>query len=487
MKNILYNITISAFFLALMCACNSDFLDLAPVSQENSSNFYKTASDMENALTAVYGSLQYGGTYYSSMHVIGELRSDNTEITNPNAGANLQAVDDFTNDAVNSISSTTWNAHYQGIQAANIVIDKIVSVEMNQELKARFVGEAKFLRALLYFNLVRIYGDVPLVLQVITNPEQGYSFGRNSQDEVYAQIITDLIDAEGGLPFTYNSAEAGRATKGAAMALLGKVYLTRKDWVAASQKLKELIDASGQAGYRLLDSYGDLFGPTNENNSESIFEVQFSSGSNGEGSPFTNQFAPIGSGKAVVSVGNPLGQNIPTEDMASSYTEADLRMGFSMATSYELNGKEVKHNYILKYSGTPAAYLDSDNNWIVLRYADVLLMYSEALNEISFQADGEAFEMLNLIRSRAGLEPLSSSSSDPEYLISNQEEFREAVANERRLELAFEGHRWFDLIRTDKALSVLSEKGMQAHQVLFPVPQSQIDINPELISQNPGY
>ncbi|MCE7056252.1 RagB/SusD family nutrient uptake outer membrane protein [Algoriphagus sp. AGSA1] len=487
MNNILKYKLVGALLMMGLSACNSDFLDLAPISQENSTNFYKTASDMENALTAVYGSLQYGGTYYSSMHIIGELRSDNTEITNPNAGANLQAVDDFTNDAVNSISSTTWNAHYQGIQAANIVIDKIATVEMDATLKTRYVGEAKFLRALLYFNLVRIYGDVPLVLQMISSPEQGYTFGRNPKEEVYTQIITDLNDAEASLPFTYSSAEAGRATKGAAMTLLAKIYLTRKEWTEASQKLKEVIDASGQTGYRLMDSYGDIFGPTNENNAESIFEVQFSSSSNGEGSPFTNQFAPIGSGTAVVSVGNPLGQNIPTEDMNAAYSVGDARKELSMATSYQLNGNEVAHNYILKYSGTPAAYLDSDNNWIVLRYADVLLMYAEALNEISFQPDGEAFLLLNQIRSRAGLPMMSSSGPVPAYVLATQQDFRAAVANERRVELAFEGHRWFDLVRTDEALNVLSSKGIQAHNLLFPIPQSQIDINPGLIVQNPGY
>ncbi|WP_057936700.1 RagB/SusD family nutrient uptake outer membrane protein [Algoriphagus resistens] len=487
MNNKLKYKLVGALLLMGLSACNSDFLDLAPISQGNSTNFYKTASDLENALTAVYGSLQYGGTYYSSMHVIGELRSDNTEITNPNAGANLQAVDDFTNDAVNSISSTTWNAHYQGIQAANIVIDKIASVEMDDALKARYTGEAKFLRALLYFNLVRIYGDVPLVLQVITNPEQGYTFGRNPKQEVYEQIIADLGDAEASLPFSYGNADVGRATRGAAMALLGKVYLTRKEWTAASQKLRELTDASGETGYRLMDSYGDIFGPTNENNAESIFEVQFSSSSNGEGSPFTNQFAPIGSGKAVVSVGNPLGQNIPTADMEAAYSIGDARKEFSMATSYQLNGDEVEHNFILKYSGTPAAYLDSDNNWIVLRYADVLLMYAEALNEISFQPDGEAFLLLNQIRSRAGLPMMSSSGPDPAYVLATQQDFRAAVANERRVELAFEGHRWFDLVRTDEALNVLSSKGIQAHHLLFPIPQSQIDINPGLIVQNPGY
>jgi starch-binding outer membrane protein, SusD/RagB family len=487
MKNIKSLFAAGAFLILTASGCSNDFLDLAPISQLNSNNFYKTPEDMKNALTAVYGSLQYGGQYYSSMHIIGELRSDNTEITNPAAGADMQAVDDFTNVPVTSISSNTWNAHYQGIQAANIVIDKIQGVGMDATLKARYVGEAKFLRALMYFNLVRIYGDVPLVITVINNPQEGYAFGRESSEKVYAQIIADLIEAEASLPFTYAGADIGRATKGAAMSLLGKVYLTRKQWVLAAEKLKQVIDAASQTKYQLRATYSAIFGPTNENTSESIFEVQFKGGSNGEGSPYSNQFAPIGSGTAVVSVGNPLGQNIPTAGMFASYETGDLRRDVSMATSYTLSGKVINHNYILKYRSTPASNLDSDVNWIVLRYADVLLMYAEALNEQGYVADGPAFGFLNQIRKRAGLADLSSTNSNPTLRISSQAEFRLAVEKERRSELAFEGHRWFDLIRTGRATSVLASKGIQAHHVLFPIPQSQIDINPGLMTQNPGY
>ncbi len=484
-----YKILLTAGAMALMTAtgCNSDFLDLAPISQENGNNFYKTPEDMKNALTAVYGSLQYGGQYYSSLHIIGELRSDNTEITNPAAGADQQAVDDFTNVPVTSISSNTWNAHYQGIQAANILIDRINGVTMDANLKNRYIGEAKFLRALMYFNLVRIYGDVPLVVSVINNPQEGYTYGRSSSQQVYEQIIADLTEAEAALPFTYPTADMGRATKGAAMALLGKVYLTRKDWSLAAEKLRQVIESAGQTNYRLMDNYADVFGPANENNAESIFEVQFKGGSNGEGSPFSNQFAPIGSGTAVVPVGNPLGQNIPTDELFQAYQEGDLRRAVSMDTSYVLNGNTVRHNYIKKYQSTPAAYLDSDVNWIVLRYADVLLMYAEALNEQGFVANGPAFDYLNQIRTRAGLPEYSAVNEDPSLQIDSQAKFRLAVENERRFELAFEGHRWFDLVRTDRAMELMASKGMQAHQALFPIPQSQIDINPGVMTQNPGY
>lgn len=487
MKNIKILLAAGAIVMITAGSCSEDFLDLAPISQQNSTNFYKTAEDMKNALSAVYGSLQYGGQYYSSIHVMGDLRSDNTEITNPNAGADLQAIDNFTNTPVTSISNTTWTGHYQGIQAANIVIEKIEAVTMDAALKARYIGEAKFLRALMYFNLVRIYGDVPLVTKVINNPQEGYDYGRASSEEVYQQIIADLVDAEGSLPYTYAAAEVGRATKGAAMSLLGKVYLTRKEWTLAAQKLKQVIDDSAQTKYKLMPTYAGIFGVANENNAESIFEVQFKSGSNGEGSPFTNQFAPIGSGTAVVAVGNPLGQNIPTSDMDAAYEANDLRKAASMKNSYVLSGKTTQHNYVVKYSGTPAANLDSDNNWIVLRYADVLLMYAEALNELGFVADGPAFEYLNQIRTRAGLPVKSFTNENPALQITTQTDFRLAIEQERRVELAFEGHRWFDLVRTDRALAVLANKGMQPHHILLAIPQSQVDINPAMISQNPGY
>ena len=487
MRNIKTLFAAGVIVLLSASSCKKDFLELAPISQQNGNNFYKTAEDMKNALTAAYGGLQYGGLYYSSMHVIGDLRSDNTEITNPNAGADLQAVDNFTNLPTTSTSSITWAGHYQAIQNTNIVIEKIEPVAMDATLKARYTGEAKFLRALMYFNLVRIFGDVPLVTKVINNPQEGYDYGRESTANVYAQIIADLQAAEASLPFEYTGVDIGRATKGAAMSLLGKVYLTQKNWNLAAAKLKEVIDQTASNKYQLLPTYAGVFGVANENNRESIFEVQFKRASTGEGSPFTNQFAPIGSGTAVVSVGNPLGQNIPTANMNNAYETGDLRKAVSMRTSYVLGANTVNHNYVVKYSGTPAANLDSDNNWIVLRYADVLLMYAEALNEQGYVADGPAFTYLNQIRTRAGLPSKTSNNANAALRVANQADFRLAIEQERRIELAFEGHRWFDLIRTDRALAVLGASGMQPHHNVFPIPQTQIDINPGKITQNPNY
>ncbi|WP_205943804.1 RagB/SusD family nutrient uptake outer membrane protein [Pedobacter aquae] len=231
MRNIKTLFTAGVIVLLTASSCKKDFLELAPVAQQNANNFYKTGDDMKNALTAAYGGLQYAGLYYSSMHIIGDLRSDNTEITNVNAGADLDAVDKFVNLPTTSISSTTWAGHYQAIQNTNIVIEKIQPVTMDETLKARYTAEAKFLRALMYFNLVRVYGAVPLVTKVIVNPQEGYDYGRESVENVYNQIITDLTDAEAALPFEYTGGDIGRATKGAAMSLLGKVYLTQKDGI----------------------------------------------------------------------------------------------------------------------------------------------------------------------------------------------------------------------------------------------------------------
>lgn len=487
MKNIRTIFAASMIVLLSASGCKKDFLDRAPISQMNGNNFYKTADDMKNALSAAYGGLQYGGLYYSSMHIIGDLRSDDTEITNPAAGTDMVAVDNFQNLATTSISSTTWAGHYQAIQSVNIVIEKIEAVNMDPALKARYSAEAKFLRGLMYFNLVRIFGDVPLVTKMINNPQEGYSYGRNPSSEVYAQIVKDLSDAEAILPHEFTGADIGRATKGAAAALLGKVYLTQKRWDLAVPQLKKVIDNIGLNKYQLMPTYAGVFGIANENNRESIFEVQFKKGATNEGSPFTNQFAPIGSGTAVVSIGNPLGQNIPTANMNNAYEVSDARKAVSMRNSYVLGANTVQHNYIVKYAGVPAVSLDSDNNWIVLRYADVLLMYAEALNEQGYVADGPAFTHLNQIRTRAGLPIKTSNNATAALRLADQAAFRLAIEQERRIELAFEGHRWFDLIRTGRALPLLAGNGMQPHHVLFPIPQSQIDINPSLIKQNPGY
>lgn len=468
--------------LLSVTSCKDGFLDLAPVSQTNGVNFYRNADDMLNAVNAAYAALQFNGLYNQSMYAVGEVLSDNTEILDQQSGIEITQLDAFTTLSNNSILNAMWNNHYRGILACNTVIDRIVHVTMNETLKARYTGEAKFLRALMYFNMVRTFGDTPLVLKETADVASGYAYGRTPAIEVYAQIEKDLLEAAAVLPSSYTGNSLGRATIGAAKGLLAKVYLTQKKWPEAAAKAGEVIESGT---YGLLDNYADVFKISNKNHKESLFEVQYKKGGYGLGSPFNNNFAPWLSGVIVTKVGPGGGQNQPTADISKSYETVDKRKDASFAAGYTAaNGNFVSVRYITKYlDPTPFAAYDADNNWPVLRYADVLLMRAEALNEIGYVAGGEAFELLNKIRKRAGLAEKTSTQ------LAGQADFRLALEQERRLELAFENHRWFDLVRTGRAMEVLTAKGVkiQPHQLLLPVPQSQIDINPEKIKQNQSY
>ncbi len=473
------------FFLLVLfgsASCKDDFLVLAPLSETNSINFYRNADDMLNAVNAAYAALQFNGQYNQGMYAIGEVRSDNTEILDAQSGIDITQIDAFTTISNNGIINSVWNDHYRGILACNTVIDRLDGVAMNEALKKRFTGEAQFLRALMYFNMVRIFGEVPLVLKETADVESGYAFTRDPVETVYTQIVKDLTEAATILPGIYTGNDIGRATSGAAMGLLAKVYLTQRKWNEAAAKTKEVMNLNR---YELLPNYADLFKINNENTKESLFEVQYKKGGFGLGSPFNNRFAPRLSGTYVTTVGAGNGHNQPTANMAEAYEEKDKRKGASFADSYIGDKNQVvKIRYVTKYlDPAPFAVNDADNNFPILRFADLLLMRAEALNEVGYIADGEALELLNKIRLRAGLAPKTSQE------LNTQQAFRLAVEDERRVELAFENHRWFDLVRTGRAVEVMSKKGfsIDAKKLLLPIPQNQIDINPSKIKQNPGY
>jgi tetratricopeptide (TPR) repeat protein len=472
------------FFTGLLwlslSACQEQFLDLAPISQANTSSFFRTQSDMLNALSGAYAALQFAGQY-GQYYVFAEIPSDDTTPVLSGSVTDQDEFDKFYLRTTNPFLASRWNDGYRGVYRCNTILDRIGAVQMDETIKARITGEAKFLRALMYFNLVRVYGDVPLVLTEISDPLEGYEYGRAPVADVYAQIIKDLTDAETVLPASYTGANVGRATRGAAKGLLGKVYLTRRQYAEAATKLKEVIDAGT---YDLLPNYADLFRPANKNSRESLFEVQYKKGAIGEGSNFGNTYAPENSGNAVIPFGGG-GNNRPTADLVSAYETGDGRREVSLATSYvNAQGTRIDYNYIRKYLDTPVTNGDAEDNWYVLRYADVLLLYAEALNESGQTA--QALPFLNRVRQRAKV-------ADKTGL--GQAELRLAIEQERRVELAFEGHRWFDLVRTGRALPVMNAKAvtigiktpLTENNLVFPIPQSQIDINPGQIKQNPGY
>jgi tetratricopeptide (TPR) repeat protein len=475
MKNKYSLLLLLAMILPLVPGCK-DFLELKPISQGSAANFYKTPNDFNTAVLGAYSTLQTRGMY-NSMWLFADERSDDTE-QEAYAGI-LQTEGDFDQFSLittNSYLSDNWNNHYQCINRSNAIIGRIGSVNFTSEaLKNQYLGEALFLRGLAYFNLVRIYGDVPLVSKEISS-EEAYTFKRTPADEVYAAIVSDLTQAGGLLPPSYSGNNIGRATGGAAKSLLGKVYLTRKQYSEAAGVLKEVIDGEQ---YILLPSYADVFSVENANHKESIFEVQYKANSQNRGSPFATLFTPRTGNAGIILTGQGAtqGYNRPTQDMINAYQTGDLRKEASLSATWTDGARVNNDPYIKKYLSRQSNTLDGEANWIVLRYADVLLMYAEALSELGRTA--EALPFLNQVRARAGLAPLEGL---------DQGQLRLALEQERRVELAFEGHRWFDLLRTGRAIEVMNSKGFNitSRDLLYPIPQSQIDINPEL-KQNDGY
>ncbi len=486
---------LAGFVSLILASCSDDFLSRIPISNASVDNFYHTEQDFELGVNGAYVSLRSSGVFHDYVPLIGDLHSDNTMVgTTAGDRVAFQEMSEFNDQSSSVIVTNVWNHHYVGIARCNTILSRIEPIAFeNESRKDRLIAETRFLRALFYFNLVRIFGEVPLVLSEVKSIDLAYGMARTPVREIYDAIEADLIFASQKLPSSYSGSDVGRAASWAARGILGKVYLTQKKYVEAIPPLKEII-SSGQ--YLLLPDFNALWKTTNKNNKESLFEVQFKkqAGFN-TGSNYSSRFTPYLSSAALLGLRTTSGgYNTPTEDLMNAYKDPDLRKEISVAEGYtDENG-----NYVTGLSGRHTrkflgAYTDSqgaEDNWPVLRYADVLLMCAEALNEVSFQPDGEAFIYLNQVRARAGLPPATTGSSSPEgVLIANQQQFREIIADERRLELAFEGHRWFDLVRTGKALEVLRGKNydIQEYQLLLPIPQEQIDVNPRVIKQNSGY
>ncbi|WP_159466781.1 RagB/SusD family nutrient uptake outer membrane protein [Dyadobacter sp. 3J3] len=466
MKNL---IVASMVCMALFTSC-TDELDQNPITSKELSQFLRTEAEVEEYVNAVYANLQLDGLYGLYMPVLGEIASDNTFDEVPlNDGGVYGELDLFTIIPANGVIAANWKHSYQGIQKTNVVLNRIEAVSFKSDIikKAR-TGEMKFIRALLYFNLVRLYGDVPLVTGETTDVNTYFGQGRTASAKVYEQIIQDLNTAVELLPA--ESSQPGKVVQTAAQALLGKVYLTLNDYSNARTQLQNVIK-SGK--HLLLPNLADIFSLANENNKEIIFAVQFASGINGntEGSYMYQQFSPS------ATVSGAKGHNLPTKSLYNLYTSADKRKNeyVALATSGSpYNNKLKKPTTVIT---------DGGSNIVVLRYPDVLLMLSEAENELGNLA--ASIDYLNQIRTRAGLNAAAPGS---------KEELRTAIALERQLELVGEGHRWFDLIRTKRAVEVMNSWFKQngaltvisEQKMLLPIPVGQINTDPA-IKQNPGY
>jgi starch-binding outer membrane protein, SusD/RagB family len=462
---------ISIFSISVLASCSSDLLDVNPEAQKVSSQFYNNSAEIEQGIVSVYGALQYTGQYQLGMPALGELPSDNTYDEVPaNDSFTYGELDFFTIQPNNSLIASAWKDNYIGIQQANIILTKIGKIpDMTDALKNTRIGEMKFLRALMYFNLVRTFGDVPLVLKETTNVNDYFGQPRTPVAEVYKAIETDLKESINMLPAT--TTQKGRVTKGAALGILGKVLLTQKKYAEALTYLGQVEGL----GYQLLSDVNKIFDVSNENNAEIIFDVQFASGLNGnsEGSTAFQMFSPSG------SVSGAKGHNLPTKEVYNLYTAGDTRR--SAYIGLTANGIPFSKK-LVKTSNTIA---DGGSNFVVLRLADVFLMMAECFAQQNDFINANLY--VNKIKTRAGI---------PTINLSSQELLLNEIARERRLELVGEGHRWFDLIRTGKAISVMtayfinnqgySTAQIKENNLLMPVPQGQINTDPA-IKQNPGY
>lgn len=479
-----YNLIAIALLGFSFSSC-SDFLEQNPQTDLSENDFYKTADDILSAVNGVYSSLQEGDIY-GNWYVFGEIPSDNTRNQLSGSVTTQNEFDQFYIDTQNSMIANFWKAAYKVINRTNTALGRIDGIEINTELANRYKLECKFIRALMYFNLVRVYGDVPLVLKEISISES-YDILREPKENVYNQIIADLKEAQ-DLPVSYSTAEDGRATQGAAKALLANVYMTLHKYAEAETILAEIINSGRYSllentpGSLNIDGYKNVFSPVNHNSKEGIFEIQFLKGGYGEGSNYANNFAPENSGTNVVAVGGTGGNNIPEMDIYNAYEEGDLRRDFSMSLGYYDNRKNnewVESRYVCKFMDVPYQNNDASNNYPVIRYADVILMYAEALNQNGKTA--EACKYLNMTR-RRGFGYQTTETSPVDLQTTDKAQFALMVEQERRVELAFENHRWFDLIRTGRAVEVMRSKGFSLNEtnLICPIPQKQIDVNPKL-------
>jgi len=483
--------------LFIISSCSHDFLEIYPDTTLSEGNFYQSQEEFILLANGCYVPLR---EYEKNIHwVLSELISDNTSFQyNIKTGEAVRGViDQFIITADNRAYADFWNLSYNGINRCNKLLREIERPEVvwsDLGYKSRSSGEALFLRGLYYFNLVRQFGGIPLVLDPIS-AQEALQIGRSTEEEIYANIISDLNAAIAQFSTATALEENGRANLYATYALLGKVYLTLKDYENAASALNEVI-ASNQ--YLLLPNYGDLFDPSNKDYKETIFGVQYSENSRELSNRFIFMFAPWTSEGNITKRPNiniiSAGWNQPTADLLNAFEEGDLRKDVSIKfwNGPDWDGAVRDIPYTGKFKPPISAPDDrAGDNFPILRYSDVLLMYAEVLNELG--RTGEALAYVMQVRERAGLK-------DP--LVGYDKIKLEAlIAKERQVEFCFENQRWYDLKRTDKAVEVMTAHGQREtaqkeflydgayqlddYKLLAPLPAEQILINN--LEQNPGY
>jgi hypothetical protein len=477
-------------------ACKN-LLEEDPKDQVFVDNFFQTENDATAAVNSIYAILNatssapsFGGVYFSTYWVGSGLASD--EMENRLVATDLDQLATFTHRPVNGLLYEFWSLAYKGINNANFAIGGIPSVKADATFKNNRLGEAHYLRAMLYFDLVRMFGDIPLILRLDgeTTPP------RNAAAEVFAQVVADLQFAEQNLPESYQANNGlGRATKGAATGLLAKVYLTLGEWQKCVDQCNTTIN-SGK--YGLYQDFAEAFRVPNENGKETLFGVGFGSANNSisfwEEGQFNVRLLPKQLTGQIPGV-NAQGWQVATQNLYDSYHPQDRRREVTLLT--KINNTDgsttTVEPHIQKYwdkVNEPLAG-NTSHDFPYLRYSDILLMKAEALNELNNGPNAEAYDAVNQVRKRARFNGTVDLPILPDLQGLSYQDFKDALLLERRHEFVAEGHRWFDLVRFKKleALVPSAKPGVQpqAFHYLFPIPQGEIDLNQNLLPQNAGY
>ena len=498
MKKIVYfPLNVVLILTLLLSGC--DFLNRSPYDSVDTSQGFQTLADAEAAINAAYQPLQWAKLYNMRIWTL-DIVAGNSEVGAGGGTDGEETVDlaNFIADADNFAALDLWRGPSPGILRCNFVLQKVPAMNIDETIKGRILGEAHFLRAHYYFLLVRLFGGVPLQTEP-ADSDSDLLLPRASAEEVYELIVEDLDQAITLLPqrSAYTQEHIGRATKEAAMAELARVYLTHYQDYEHYQLVVDLCEEIRKMGYQLEANYADLWNPSKQNGVESIFEVQYYGKTNYDFWSNENQSSwlstftgPRNSGMAAGCYG----WNQPTAEFVGQYETGDVRKektifytgcptfdGMTYSSAYSTTGYNVR-KFLLTKTQSPD-YNTSNQNWVVTRYADVLLMKAEALNEMGQTTLAEA--PLYEVRCRAGL----TNRSTIEGL--SQMQMREKIIHERRMELAFEGHRWFDMIRykDNYALNFLHSIGKTAatsKHLLLPIPTQEREANPKL-TQNPGW
>lgn len=468
--------------------CKKSFLDVNPAGNTAASQFWKTQDDATKAVSAMYANLHEWSNIAFAPIAVESMGSD--DVLKGSTAVDAAFMNDFHNFTANSGEgqiSDFWGGEYKTINFANQVLDNVPGISMDATLKNRYLAEAKFIRAWAYFRLVRAFGDVPLRLHVPKNASE-YNIPRTPKAQVWAAIETDLTDAAAVLPQSYGAADIGRITKGAALALHAKAAMYQKKWSDVLNLTNQVMGLN----YTLFPNYEQMFRTNNKNNSESIFEIQCALVPNNPDAS-NSQYSQVQGVDG--STGGGWGFNVPSASLVAAYEPGDPRKDATII----FRGETTPEGDVIPSSGNSTMYNQKSyvpfglyvsgynegcqQNKIALRYADVLLMNAEANNELGNSA--AALIPLEQVRARARA---GNNAILPKVTTTDKAALRTAIYNERRVELALEFDRYFDVIRQGRGAEVFGSRGFTAGKnEVWPLPQNEIDLSAGTLVQNPGY